>query len=53
MTAVVMVLLWVSGMSLFDSMLHAFGVAGTGGFGIKNGSVAPYQNPVAEWIMSV
>lgn len=53
MTAVLIVLLWWSGMPLFDSMLHAFGVAGTGGFGIKVGSVAPYQNPTAEWIMAI
>lgn len=52
MTTIVMLLLWWSGMDLFSSMLHAFGVAGTGGFGIRNGSVAPYQNPTAEWIMS-
>lgn len=53
MTAIVVILLWMSGMDLFDSFLHAFGVAGTGGFGVKNGSVAPYQNPTAEWIISI
>ena len=52
-TGVVVTLLWLSGMPLFDSLLHAFGVAGTGGFGIKNGSVVSYQNPLAEWIIGI
>ena len=36
-------LLWLSGMNLFDSLLHAFGSVATGGFGIKNDSVAGYS----------
>ena len=34
------VLLLFGGMPVFDSLLHTFGTAGTGGFGIKNSSVA-------------
>ena len=30
-------------MSLFDSVCHAFGTAGTGGFGVKNDSFASYS----------
>lgn len=51
MTAIVALLLWIGDMSLFDSLIHAFGTAGTGGFGIKNGSVAPYQSPYSEWVI--
>ncbi|MGP6145919.1 TrkH family potassium uptake protein [Jeotgalibaca sp. A122] len=51
MTAVVVLLLYIGGMSFFDSLLHAFGVAGTGGFGIRNGSIAPYETPYFEWVI--
>ena len=40
MTAVEVVLLLIGGMPLFDSLCTAFGTAGTGGFGIKNSSMA-------------
>lgn len=53
MTAVVIVLLLFGGMNLFEAMLHGFGVAGTGGFGVLNGSVAPYQSPYIEWVISI
>ncbi len=35
--------LWLGGMSLFEAVCHAFGTAGTGGFGIKNDSYASYS----------
>ncbi len=53
MTAIVTILLWIGGMDLFDSLLHAFGVAGTGGFGIKNGSITPYENAYVEWVIGI
>ena len=43
MTAVEVVLLLIGGMPLFDSLVHAFGTVGTGGFGIKNDSIAGYS----------
>lgn len=52
MTATVVILLLLGGMELFDALLHAFGTAGTGGFGVRNGSIAPYQNPYIEWVIS-
>lgn len=42
MTVVEILLLFVSGMALFDSITLSFGTAGTGGFGILNSSVADY-----------
>jgi len=33
----------LGGMSLFESVCHAFGTAGTGGFGIKNDSYTSYS----------
>ena len=46
------VLLLVGGMPLFDACIHAFGTAGTGGFGILSSSVADY-NTATQIILSV
>ena len=39
MTIIEIVLLLFGKMPLFDSIVHSFGTAGTGGFGIKNSSI--------------
>lgn len=52
MTAVQVVFLLAGKMSLFDSLLHAFGTAGTGGFGIKADSIASYS-PYLQWVIAV
>ena len=44
MTVVEMILLIAGGMPVFDSVLHSFGTAGTGGFGIKADSIASYSS---------
>ena len=43
LTAVQVVLLLFGGMDMFDALTTAFGTAGTGGFGIKNSSMAGYS----------
>ena len=43
MTVVNILFLLAGGMTLFDAVCHAFGTAGTGGFGIKNDSLAGYS----------
>ena len=43
MTAVNVVFLLLGGMPLFEALCTAFGTAGTGGFGIKNDSLAGYS----------
>lgn len=43
LTLIQIVFLLAGGMSLFDSLCTAFGTAGTGGFGIKNDSMASYS----------
>ncbi len=40
------------GMPLFDSVLYAFGTAGTGGFGIKPDSVAGYSSYL-QWVITI
>lgn len=43
MTLLQIVLLLIGGMPLFDALTISFGTAGTGGFGIKNDSIAGYS----------
>lgn len=52
MTLVEIVLLCAGGMPLFDSMVHSFGSAGTGGFGIRADSIASYS-PYCQWVITV
>ena len=42
LTLLQFVLMCAGGMPVFDSLLTAFGTAGTGGFGVKNSSIADY-----------
>ena len=43
LTLIQIVLLLAGGMPLFDSLTISFGTAGTGGFGVKNDSMASYS----------
>lgn len=46
------VLLIAGGMPVFDSVVHALGTAGTGGFGIKADSIASYS-VYLQWVITV
>ncbi len=46
-------LLWLGGMSLFDSLCHTFGTMATGGFSTKNGSVAHFDSVYIEVVIIV
>lgn len=46
------VLLFAGGMPLFDSIVHAVGTAGTGGFGIKADSIASYS-AYSQWVIAI
>ena len=52
MTVIQILLLLVGGMPLFDSICTAFGTAGTGGFGIKNDSIAGYSLYI-KWVVTI
>ena len=52
LTVALIVMLLFGGMPLFDSILHAFGTAGTGGFGLKNDSLASY-NDYCQWVIAI
>jgi trk system potassium uptake protein TrkH len=47
------VLLYVSGMSLFDAVCHTFATMATGGFSTENASIAAYQSDLIEWIIII
>lgn len=52
LTLIEIIMLFAGGMPLFDSILHSFGTAGTGGFGIKGDSIASYT-PYCQWVIAV
>lgn len=53
MTLAEVALLKLAGMPLYDSFIHAFSTAGTGGFSNRNASVGAYGDPVLEMIIAV
>ena len=52
MTLLQIVFLLFGGMSLFEAITTSFGSAGTGGFGIKNDSMASYS-PYIQWVTTI
>ena len=52
LTVAEILILFVCGMPLFDSICSAFGTAGTGGFGVRNDSFTSYA-PHIQWIVAV
>lgn len=52
LTVLEIVMLYLGDMPLFDSMVYAFGTAGTGGFGIKPDSVGSYSS-YCQWVITV
>lgn len=53
LTVLEIILLLCGGMPLFDSIVHSFGTAGTGGFGIKNASIAFYNSAYVDYVIGV
>lgn len=53
LTLVETVLLMFGGMPLFDSLLNSFGTAGTGGFAIKNASIAAYDSVYVDTVITI
>ena len=52
LTLAQLVFLMAGGMPLFESLLTAFGTAGTGGFGFKNDSFAQFS-PYIQWVVTI
>jgi trk system potassium uptake protein TrkH len=51
-TAVQVAALWLAGMSLFDAACHSMATLAAGGFSPHPSSIAGYQSPAVEWIVS-
>ena len=51
-TGILVALLMLGGMNWFDSICHAFATTGTGGFSTKQASVAYYNSPYIEYVIS-
>ena len=52
MTAIEFIFLLLGRMPVFDAINTSFGTAGTGGFGIKNDSMASYS-PYIKWVVTI
>lgn len=52
MTAIQIILLLLAKLPIFDALTLSFGTAGTGGFGIKNDSIASYS-PLVQNIITI
>lgn len=52
MTVVEIILLCIGKMPFFESVVHSFGSAGTGGFGVKANSIEGYS-PYLQWVITV
>lgn len=52
MTVIEIVILFIGGMPLYDSIVLSFGTAGTGGFAIKADGIASYS-AFSQWVIAV
>ncbi len=52
MTIVQIVLLTIGDMSFFESVIHTFGTAGTGGFALKGDSISSYSH-YSQWVITI
>ncbi len=52
LTVIEIIILKILGMSFFESLVHSFGTAGTGGFGIYSDSIASFSTPV-KWTIGI
>lgn len=52
MTVIQIILMLLGGCPLFDSITLSFGTAGTGGFGVRNDSLASYS-PYIQWVVTI
>lgn len=53
LTAAEVVCLRLAGMPLYDAVIHAFTSISTGGFSVKNASIAAYNSLTIEWIITI
>lgn len=47
------VCLQLAGMTFFDALCHSFGAIATGGFSTRNASIAAFNSPIVEYLLTV
>lgn len=52
LTFIQIIVLWCGEMNLYESIVHSFATAGTGGFGIKGDSVGGYS-VYSQWVIAI
>ncbi|MBR2718474.1 MAG: TrkH family potassium uptake protein [Clostridia bacterium] len=53
LTAILLVVLMLCGMNFYDASIHAMGTAGTGGFSNYSASIAGFNSPLIEWVVTL
>lgn len=53
LTATEVLILWLEGMGLFDSVCHSMCTIATGGFSTKNLSIAFYDSPIIQYTIAL
>lgn len=53
LTILQVILLWLGGMSLYESLIHTFGTVGTGGFSSKNSSIGAFNSSFVVFTITV
>lgn len=53
LTVAAITFLMFGGMNFFDSMCHSFSIIATGGFSTKQASIAYYNSPYIEYVVSI
>lgn len=53
LTALEFIALLLAGLPAYDAAVNSFATTGTGGFSVKNASIAGYGSPAVEWIVAV
>lgn len=53
LTLIEMVLLMIGGMSFFDAINHSLTTMATGGFSLKNSSIAFYDSPYLQYVITI
>lgn len=52
LTLILAIMLWCGDMNFFEGLVHAFGTAGTGGFGVKNTGLGEYS-AYSQWVIAI
>lgn len=52
-TIIQIILLWIGGMSILESVMHTFATVGTGGFSSRNASIGAFNSNFLVYIISI